>query len=87
MSSLVTFFRPLKKQASLSTKEAEVAGLIAQGWDNAEIARRLFISDKTVGHHINSIYYKMRDKFDCDNRNMRSYLGTLYRELLKKEAE
>jgi len=87
MSSLVTFFRPPEKQASLSAREAEVAELVAQGWDNAEVARRLFISDKTVGHYLNSIYRKMRDKFDCGNRNMRSYLGTLYRELLEKGAE
>jgi pimeloyl-ACP methyl ester carboxylesterase/DNA-binding CsgD family transcriptional regulator len=39
----------------LSTRETDVLGLIADGWDNAGIAKRLFLSEKTVRNHITSI--------------------------------
>lgn len=43
----------------LSTREAEVMGLIARGRSNAEVARALFLSEKTVKNHVNRIYAKL----------------------------
>lgn len=43
----------------LSEREAEVTGLIAAGRTNGEIARELFLSEKTVKNHINRIFAKM----------------------------
>ncbi|GAB3044668.1 response regulator [Sediminivirga luteola] len=43
----------------LSTREAEVMGLIADGLANGEIAERLFLSEKTVKNHVNRIFAKM----------------------------
>jgi pimeloyl-ACP methyl ester carboxylesterase/DNA-binding CsgD family transcriptional regulator len=43
----------------LSARESEVLDLIADGLDNAEIARRLFLSEKTVRNHITSIFSKL----------------------------
>lgn len=43
----------------LSTRETDVLGLIADGWDNAGIAKRLFLSEKTVRNHITSIFSKL----------------------------
>ncbi|WP_022873200.1 response regulator [Nesterenkonia alba] len=43
----------------LSTREAEVMGLVAEGISNGEIAQRLFLSEKTVKNHINRIFSKM----------------------------
>jgi DNA-binding NarL/FixJ family response regulator len=51
-------------RAELSDREVEVLKLIANGKDNAEIARELFISPKTVKNHISNILMKLQ----IDNR-------------------
>lgn len=61
-----------------STRETEVAALIAEGWDNDEISRRLIIEPKTVQRHLSNIYEKMGDMFDCDNRTKRTFLAYLF---------
>ncbi len=43
----------------LSEREREVLGLIAEGAGNADIARRLFLSDKTVRNYVSSILAKL----------------------------
>jgi DNA-binding NarL/FixJ family response regulator len=54
--------QPLR--AELSQRELEVLKLIAIGKDNAEIAKDLFISPKTVKNHISNILMKLQ----IDNR-------------------
>jgi DNA-binding NarL/FixJ family response regulator len=51
-------------RAELSAREIEVLKLIANGKDNAQIARELFISPKTVKNHISNILMKLQ----IDNR-------------------
>ena len=46
-------------RAELSDRELEVLKLIANGKDNAQIARELFISPKTVKNHISNILMKL----------------------------
>ncbi len=43
----------------LTEREKEVLGLMAEGLSNAAIARRLFISERTVKYHIGNIYGKL----------------------------
>jgi DNA-binding NarL/FixJ family response regulator len=43
----------------LSPRERQVLDLIAEGLDNHQIAGRLFLSEKTVRNHINSIFGKL----------------------------
>lgn len=43
----------------LTAREAEVAALLAQGLSNREIADRLVLSDRTVGHHVAAILAKL----------------------------
>jgi ATP/maltotriose-dependent transcriptional regulator MalT len=45
--------------AGLTTRELEVLALIADGMRNSDIAGRLFVSEKTVGHHVSSILRKL----------------------------
>ena len=51
-------------RAELSDRELQVLKLIANGNDNAQIARELFISPKTVKNHISNILMKLQ----IDNR-------------------
>ncbi len=43
----------------LSRREMEVAGLVADGATNAQVAARLFISERTVESHLASIFNKL----------------------------
>ena len=45
--------------ASLSERELQVVGLVAEGLSNKEISSRLALSDKTVKNHISHILAKM----------------------------
>jgi len=44
---------------TLSKREKEVLHLIAQGYDNREIAESLFIAEQTVKNHVSVIYSKL----------------------------
>lgn len=45
--------------AGLTEREAEIAELLAAGLSNQEIAERLVVSGKTVGHHVSAILAKL----------------------------
>jgi DNA-binding NarL/FixJ family response regulator len=42
----------------LTARETEVLHLIAQGRSNAEIARRLYLSQKTFRNHVSNVFLK-----------------------------
>jgi DNA-binding CsgD family transcriptional regulator len=48
-----------KGSETLAKRELEIAGLIAEGLSNKQIAARLFISDRTVATHVGNILNKL----------------------------
>ena len=49
----------LSNPANLTRREIEILDLVREGLGNAEIARRLFLSKKTVDHHVSAILRKL----------------------------
>jgi DNA-binding NarL/FixJ family response regulator len=45
---------------SLTSREVEVLGLIARGYDNRRIARELVLSEKTVRNHVTHVFDKLQ---------------------------
>jgi DNA-binding NarL/FixJ family response regulator len=65
--------------ASLTAREAEILGEMAQGKSNAAIAATLFVTERAVEKHINSIFAKLGLSEEKDvNRRVKAvlvYLG------------
>jgi len=51
--------QPPRLPEGLSGREVEVLSLVAEGLTNAQVAGRLFLSPKTVGSHLVSIFGKL----------------------------
>ncbi|MFL6121191.1 LuxR C-terminal-related transcriptional regulator [Actinophytocola sp.] len=66
---------------SLTAREREVLGLMAQGRSNSSIAGMLMVSEKAVSKHINSILAKLQlPQSEDDNRRVLAVLTYLKRE-------
>jgi DNA-binding NarL/FixJ family response regulator len=61
----------------LSEREREVLELMARGLSNGEIARKLFVSPKTVRNHASNVFTKLQvsDRSDAVMRARRAGLG------------
>jgi DNA-binding CsgD family transcriptional regulator len=49
----------VRNPLGLTQREAEVLGLLAKGLRNSAIAKRLFLSTKTVDHHVSAVLTKL----------------------------
>ena len=59
VARLLAASQPDTRLSRLTEREAEVLGLMAQGWTNAGIARRLWLTERTVESHVRSILGKL----------------------------
>ncbi len=50
---------PLKETAGLTERELEILRLVAEGLTDSQVAQRLYLSPRTVGQHLRSIYRKL----------------------------
>ena len=71
---------PFLKQ--LTARELEILSLLAQGYTNAAIAQTLFIDVKTVEHHLNSMYSKLKADSDYNHKHLRVSAARLYLETM-----
>jgi len=44
---------------ALTAREREIAALVAQGQANKQVAAALFLSEKTIEHHLSRVYAKV----------------------------
>jgi DNA-binding NarL/FixJ family response regulator len=71
---------PFLKQ--LTTRELEILSLLAQGYTNSAIAEALYIDIKTVEHHLNSMYSKLKADPDYNSKHLRVSAARLYLETM-----
>ncbi len=71
---------PFLKQ--LTTRELEILSLLSQGYTNSAIADTLFIDIKTVEHHLNSMYSKLKSDPDYNAKHLRVSAAKLYLETM-----
>lgn len=77
--------RPQSPLAELTPREREVLGLMAEGKNNAAIANRLFLTERAVEKHINSIFSKLGLSEEKDtHRRVRAALLFLSEEPQRK---
>jgi DNA-binding NarL/FixJ family response regulator len=65
--------RAAARLAGLTDRERDVVALLGEGCSNAEVARRLHLTEATVKGYVSNAL----DKLDCSNRTQ---LGLLARE-------
>jgi DNA-binding NarL/FixJ family response regulator len=71
---------PFLKQ--LTTRELEILSLLARGYTNSSIADTLFIDIKTVEHHLNSMYSKLKADPEYNTKHLRVSAARLYLETM-----
>jgi DNA-binding NarL/FixJ family response regulator len=68
---------PIKE---LTPRERKIIDLIARGFTNSNIARTLYIDVRTVQHHINNIYSKLKEDPDFNTGHPRVSAARIYLE-------
>lgn len=64
----------------LTARELEILGLLSKGYTNLAIAEMLYIEVKTVEHHLNSMYSKLKTDPDFNDKHLRVSAAKLYLE-------
>jgi DNA-binding CsgD family transcriptional regulator len=64
----------------LSAREVEVLRLVASGKTNAQVAKELFISPRTVNAHMGSVYHKIGSSTRAEAARFAAEHGLLLRD-------
>lgn len=72
--------RPAGGDGLLSPRESEVPALLGAGMRNAEIAAKLFLSERTVEHHVASLLRKLDTHSRLETVRKAGALGLLATE-------
>jgi DNA-binding NarL/FixJ family response regulator len=64
----------------LTERELEILNLLSLGYTNLGIAKSLCIDVKTVAHHLNNIYSKLKEDERLDEKHPRVSVARLYLE-------
>ena len=64
----------------LTERELEILNVLAQGHTNHGIAQELCIDVKTVAHHLNNIYSKLKEDNELNQKHPRVSIARLYLE-------
>lgn len=67
--------------SGLTGREMEILNLVARGYTNVAISETLCIEVKTVRHHINNMYSKLKTTSEFDNRHQRVSATNIYLKL------
>ncbi|MBN1190649.1 MAG: response regulator transcription factor [Dehalococcoidales bacterium] len=68
---------PIKE---LTPRERRIIDLISKGFTNSSIAKALYIDIRTVQHHINNIYSKLKEEPDFNTGHPRVSAARIYLE-------
>jgi DNA-binding NarL/FixJ family response regulator len=68
---------PIKE---LTPRELRIIDLMAKGYTNSNIAKALYIDIRTVQHHINNIYSKLKEEPEFNSGHPRVSAARLYLE-------
>ncbi len=80
--------RPGEALRALTGREREVLAVMAEGRTNAGIARKLWLSDRTVETHVSSILAKLGiDDNDEDHRRVLAVLTYLGQHLTRSQSQ
>jgi DNA-binding NarL/FixJ family response regulator len=75
-------FGARSEKSLLSDREMEIVQLVAQGFQNKEIGKKLFISENTVKNHLHNIF----DKLGVSDR-LELALYAIHHRLIEKPDE
>ena len=66
-----------------SFRELEILNLLSNGYTNAAIASVLYIDIKTVEHHLNNMYGKLKIDHEFTDKHLRVSVAKLYLEAIE----